>query len=59
MWENHSERIAELEAGAPEASFEELRELKAYPPPSNPRTLRIIGGAMFMLGAGLIAIYVL
>ena len=40
--QRHAARIAELEAGAPEVYFEELRDLKVYPP-TRPRTWRLIG----------------
>jgi hypothetical protein len=55
---NHSGRIAELEAGAPEAHFEELRELKAYPPPAKPTTLRLLGAVVFLISAGVIIVSV-
>lgn len=56
MTDRHSARVAEIEAGAPEAYFEELRELKAYPPPKKPMTLRVLGGVLLVVSAGLIVI---
>ncbi|WP_296720472.1 hypothetical protein [Erythrobacter sp.] len=49
---NWKKRLRELDAGAPEAFFEERRELEAYPPRfdlSN-RTLRLFGMAGLALG---------
>jgi hypothetical protein len=52
----HAARVAELKSGAAEAHFEELRELEAYPPPSRASTARLIGGALLMIGCGLVAL---
>ena len=46
-----AQRIAELEAGAPETYFEELRDLKGYPGPTNIRTWRLLGAGLLLLGA--------
>ena len=52
-------RLAELDAGADEAFFEERRSLVAYPPPRSDWTWRLLGTVVFLLGAfelyGLIA----
>lgn len=54
---NHKRRLDELRNGAPEAYFEERRELEAYPPrfDLDELTIRRLGG----LGAflGLISLY--
>ncbi len=55
MTDRHSQRIAEIEAGAPEAYFEALRELKAYPPISEPAALRILGAGLLTLSLALLA----
>ncbi|AOL23061.1 hypothetical protein Ga0102493_112042 [Erythrobacter litoralis] len=49
---NRDARLRELDAGAPEAFFEERRELEAYPPrfDLSHRTLRILGAAGLALG---------
>jgi hypothetical protein len=55
MTDRHAQRIAEIEAGAPEAHFEELRELKAYPPISGPAALRGLGAGLLTLSLALLA----
>jgi hypothetical protein len=49
---NWQARLRELDAGAPEAYFEERRELEAYPPrfDLSHRTLRLLGGVGLILG---------
>jgi hypothetical protein len=49
---NWEARLRELDAGAPEAFFEERRELEAYPPrfDPSPTALRWLGGAGLVLG---------
>lgn len=49
---NRDARLRELDAGAPEAFFEERRELEAYVPrfDLSHHTLRIIGAAGLVLG---------
>lgn len=56
MADRNSARIAEIEAGAPEAYFEDLRELRAYPPSKRPLTLRVFGAGLLAISAGLIAL---
>ena len=50
---NHARRLKELEDGAPEAFFEEKRELESYQPrfDLSHRAIRIIGGVAMVLGA--------
>jgi hypothetical protein len=55
MTDRHSQRIAEIDAGAPEAHFEELGELKAYPPVSGPAALRGVGAGLLILSLALLA----
>ncbi len=55
MINRRSQRIAEIEAGAPEAYFEELRELKAYPPVSGTAALRLLGAGLVTVSLGLLA----
>ena len=54
---NRDARLRELDAGAPEAFFEERRELESYPPPFDlsHRTLRILGA--IGLGLGIAAVF--
>ncbi|MFY7744766.1 MAG: hypothetical protein ACOVQY_05045 [Erythrobacter sp.] len=49
---NWEARLRELDAGAPEAFFEERRELEAYPPrfDPGPTALRWLGGVGLVLG---------
>jgi hypothetical protein len=49
---NWEARLRELDAGAPEAFFEERRELEAYPPRFDlgPTALRWLGGVGLVLG---------
>lgn len=49
---NRDARLSELDAGAPDAFFEERRSLEAYPPRFNPthQTLRRFGVAGLVLG---------
>ena len=49
---NHKRRLDELRGGAPEAYFEERRELEAYPPrfDFDADTIRRLGGAGAFLG---------
>jgi len=53
---NRDARLRELDAGAPEAFFEERRELEAYPPrfDLSHDTLRRFGMAGIMLGVACI-----
>ena len=44
----HSERLKELENGAPERFFEERRSLNAYPPIRSTSLLRLGGGLVFL-----------
>lgn len=55
MNDRHPQRIAEIEAGAPEAYFEELRELRAYPHPSSPTIVRVLGAGLLALSLALLA----
>jgi uncharacterized membrane protein len=51
----HAARLAELEAGAEEAFFEERRALEAYrPPKSDMAPWRLLGALLFLLGAFLV-----
>ena len=49
---NHNRRLDELRNGAPEAYFEERRELEAYPPrfDFDAPTIRRLGGVGAFLG---------
>ncbi len=49
---NWEARLRELDSGAPEAFFEERRELEAFPPrfDPGPATLRWLGGGGLVLG---------
>ena len=51
---NRDARLRELDAGAPEAFFEERRELEAYTPrfDLSHRALRILGAVGLALGIG-------
>ncbi len=51
---NHARRLHELEDGAPEAYFEEKRELEAYRPRFNLslKTIRRLGIFAMVLGGG-------
>ena len=50
---NHVRRLRELEEGAPEAYFEEKRELEAYQPrfDLSHKIIGILGGVAMVLGA--------
>lgn len=48
--QDRARRIAEIEAGAPEAYFEEYRALKAYPVTSSGRKWLIIGWLFVVFG---------
>ena len=54
---HHKRRLRELQDGAPEAYFEERRELEAYPPryDFSDRTIRWLG--VIGTGIGLFSIY--
>lgn len=54
---NHKRRLEELRNGAPEAFFEERRELEAYPPrfDFDEATVRRLGG--FGAFLGLLSLY--
>lgn len=49
---NHKRRLKELEDGAPEAYFEEKRELEAYQPrfDLSEKTIRLLGVFALVLG---------
>ena len=49
-------RLDELEKGAPEAYFEERRQLEAYPPPKHATTtkVRVLSGIGFACGITLV-----
>ncbi len=49
-----AERVAAIEAGAPERYFEEYRALKAYPPKPSNRRIRI--GLWVNVGLGMLII---
>ena len=55
---NWEARLRELDAGAPEAYFEERRELKAYPPrfDLSHATLRRFGIVGLLLGIAMLAV---
>ena len=55
---NWEARLRELDAGAPEAYFEERRELEAYPPrfDVSHATLRRFGMAGLLLGIAVLAV---
>lgn len=55
---NWEKRLRELDAGAPEAYFEERRELEAYPPrfDVNHATLRRFGVVGLVLGIAALAL---
>lgn len=50
---NHQRRLKELEDGAPEAYFEEKRDLESYQPrfDFSEKTIRRLGGVALVLGA--------
>ena len=54
---HHKRRLRELQDGAPEAYFEERRELEAYPPryDFSDRTIRWLG--VIGAGLGLLSLY--
>jgi hypothetical protein len=58
---NWERRLRELDAGAPEAFFEERRELEAYPPclDVSHATLRRIGVVGLVLGIAVLAVGVI
>jgi len=54
-------RLSELENGAPEAFFEERRQLEAYPPSAkaSPQRLRVTSGISILLGCVVLAMAIL
>jgi hypothetical protein len=54
----HAARMAELDAGAEERFFEERRSLEAYRPAKSDRTWKLMGAALFLLGAFQISLLV-
>ncbi|MCJ2181564.1 hypothetical protein MTR62_02395 [Novosphingobium sp. 1949] len=51
---DRAERMAAIDAGAPETYFEERRTLDAYPPPRSDRRMRFLGVGQITLGTAIL-----